>query len=499
MKKFFAVLLCAMMACGTCGVALGEADEPMTLTFMLQEHEHSVLNNDVYTFKTLGEKFNVVFDFQLISGAAYNERVNMVLAGGEYPDVMYAVPDSMAQYYDTGIFVELTDIIPEKIPNFLTACEAADSNYLKNIKDDEGRMWYLTKIEYSNYNLFPYLNQDWLEEVGMEIPTSIDELYAVLTAFKELKGDDAIIWAAGPWTGNNLWSTVLEYFGSSSWWMHEELGTYVYGPYERADELKDALTFLNQCSNEGLLDPDWMTRDDDAINARINAGEVGFFITYGDNGNTWGPGGTSGTNYIITGPFTTENGDPFVQPNTLIGGYYYIMNNGDQEKLDKICEVMNYVYSDEGTMLFSFGEEGYTYTLDADGNPQFTDVVLKHELGGVNGRRQLGINPGPFPHVSLDTAWGQIVGEVSNEGLEKHKQYWKLSAPVLAPTVEESAEQTQLIADINKYFSSAVVQFITGDLSLEDDWDTYLSTMEELNVERYIEVCRGHYERWLAR
>lgn len=73
------------------------------------------------------------------------------------------------------------------------------------------------------------------------------------------------------------------------------------------------------------------------------------------------------------------------------------------------------------------------------------------------------------------------MGEVSNEGLEKHKQYWKLSAPVLAPTVEESAEQTQLIADINKYFSSAVVQFITGDLSLEDDWDTYLSTMEELN------------------
>lgn len=499
MKKLVSLLLALWMLCGFCGLASAEAEEPIVITIMSQEHQHSVLNNDVYTFKTLDEMFNVTFDFQMISSSAYSEKVNLVLATGEYPDIMYASPDSMAQYYDANVVQELTEIIPEKIPNFLTACETASSSYLKNIKDDSGRYWYLTKIEYSNYNLFPYLNQDWLDEVGMEVPATIDELYDVLVAFKELKGDDAIIWTSGPWTGNYIWPTVLEYFGARNWWMHEEIGTYVYGPYERADNLKDALAFMNKCWNEGLMDPDWMSRDDDSINAKINSGEVGFFITYGDNGNTWGPGGTAGVNYTMPGPFTTENGDPYVEPTTMIGGYYYIMAGIEPEKLDKICEVMNYIYSDEGILLMSYGEEGVTYTLDGDGNPVFTDLVLKHELGGVNGRRQFGVNPGPFPHVSTGDAWGQIVGDVSNQALLKHEKYWVPASPVLTPTVEESAEQTQLIADIQKYVDSSIVQFIVGEMSLEEEWDTYLETLEKLNVERYMEVVKGQYERWLNR
>ena len=129
----------------------------------------------------------------------------------------------------------------------------------------------------------------------------------------------------------------------------------------------------------------------------------------------------------------------------------------------------------------------------------FTDVILQHELGGVNGRRQLGINPNPFPHVSLDTAWGQLVGEVSNGCLEAHRKYWSLPAPVLAPTVDEASEQAQLYADIKKYVDTSCAKFITGDLSLETDWDTYIKTLEDMGVQRYIEIVDGEYQRWLQR
>ena len=499
MKKLMAVLLALSLMMMCCTVSVAEAEEPMVISFMLQEHYQSVLNNEIYTFKTLGEMFNVTFDFQMVASDVYDEKVNMVLASGEYPDVMRCKPETMSQYYDAGVVLELTDLIPEKIPNFLTACDAADSNYLKNIKDDSGRYWFLTKIEYSNYNLFPYLNEAWLKEVGKEVPTTMDELFDVLMAFKELKGDDAIIWCSGPWTGANIWSTAIQYFGTSSGWMHEDLGTYVYGPYERADNLKAALEFMHKCKEAGLLDPDWMTRDDDAINALINSGEVGFYITWGDNGNTWGPGGTNGVDFIMPGPMSGAGQKPYVEPNTLIGNYYYIMSSVQGEKLEKLCEIMNYIYSDEGAKLFSFGEEGVTYTLDDAGEPVFTDVILQHELGGVNGRRQLGINPNPFPHVSLDTAWGQLVGEISNGCLEAHKPYWSLTPPVLAPTVDEAAEQTQLYADIKKYVDSALPQFINGDLDLEADWDTYLKTLENLGVQRYIEIVGEQYQRWLQR
>ena len=499
MRKILALMLALAMMLICCTVSFAEAEEPMVISFMLTEHVHSVMNNEVYTFKTLGEMFNVTFDFQMVASDVYNEKVNMVLASGEYPDVMACSTDLMSQYYDTGVVLELTDLIPEKIPNFLTACEAANDNYLKNIKDDDGRYWFLTTIEYSNYTLFPFLNEAWLKEVGKEVPTTMDELFDVLMAFKELKGDDAVIWCSGPWTGSNIWSTAIQYFGTSNRWMHEEEGSYVFGPYERADNLKEALTFMHKCSEAGLLDPDWMTRDDDAINALINSNQVGFFITYGDNGNTWGPGGTNGVDFIMPGPMSGGGHKPYVQPNTMISHNFYIMSTVQGEKLDKLCEIMNYIYSDEGAKLFSFGEEGVTYTLDEAGEPVFTDVILQHELGGVNGRRQLGINPNPFPHVSLDTAWGQLVGEVSNGCLEAHRKYWALPAPVLAPTVDEASEQAQLYADIKKYVDTACAKFITGDLSLETDWDTYIKTLEDMGVQRYIEIVGGEYQRWLQR
>lgn len=499
MKKLLAVLLAlALIAmCGT--IALAETEEPMVISIMTYDHAHSVLSNDIYTFKTIGEKFNVTFDFQLVPEDVYNEKVNMVLASGEYPDIIYCKPDIMSQYYEAGVVWELTDIIQEKIPNFLTACGKAESNYLKNIKDDEGRYWFLSKIEYSNYNLFPYLNEAWLKEVGMEVPTTTDELFDVLSAFKELKGEDAVIWCSGPYTGCDIYTTPIQYFGSSPKWLHEELGTYVFGPYERSENMKEALTFLHKCNEAGLLDPDWMTRDDDAICTLINAGEVGFFITWGDAGGVWGPGGTAGVEFIEPGPMYGGEHKPYVEPSTMVSNYYYIMNSVQGEKLDRLCEVMNYIYSDEGAQLFSFGEEGVTYTLNDAGEPEFTDTILQHELGGVNGRRQMGINPNPFPHISLDTAWGQLVGEVSNGGLEAHRPFWALSAPVLAPTFDEASEQAQLYADIQKYIDSAIPQFITGDLNLDTDWDAFLNTLENLDVQRYIELIGDQYQRWLNR
>ena len=500
MKRLLAILITVMMLCSFTSFAV--AEEPMVISLMLQDHVHSIMNNDIYTFKTIGEKFGVTFDFQLTPSDAIAEKRNMVLGGKpeNYPDIMVADPKEMAQYYDTGIFVELTDLIPEKIPNFLTAAEKADPYYLKNIKTDDGKLWYVTKIEYSNYNLFPYINQDWLDELGLAMPTTVEELYDVFVKFKEAKAADGnIIWAAGPWESNKIWKTMMQYFGTDEKWLHPAEGSFVYGPYERAENTKAALEFMHKCYVEGIMDPDWISRDDDSINAKINAGEVGFFITWGDNGNTWGKGGISGTNYAMPGPLATAAyGDPYVEPNTLIGGSYFIMNKGDQAKLDKICEVLNYIYSDEGAALFSFGEEGVTYTLE-DGKPVFTDTILKHELGGVNGRRTMGINPNPFPHVSLDTAWGQLVGQISNDALEAHKKSWDLAEPVLAPTVDEAAEETQLFADIHKYANSCIAKFITGEMDLEKDWDTYLKTLEDLGVARYIEIVHGEYERWLAR
>ena len=77
-------------------------------------------------------------------------------------------------------------------------------------------MWFIPKLEGSVAIWeIDWINQDWLDELGLEIPTNTDELYEVLKAFKENKGEDCIPLIMGPWSGKlenfyyafNTWDT----------------------------------------------------------------------------------------------------------------------------------------------------------------------------------------------------------------------------------------------------------------------------------------------------
>lgn len=496
MKKFLAILLALACMLITCGATAETKEEPTVIRFMTYEHVHSIMNNDIMTFKTLDEMFNVTFEFMVTPDAEYNEKVNLMLSSADYPDIFRASPSLMSQYYDTGIVYCLDELIAEKVPNLYKACNDFGSTFIKNITSDDGHLWYFPKIEYSDYNIFPYINGDWLNELGLEVPTTCEELHDVLVAFKEAKGDDCIPWITGPWV--NLYGIVFNYFGSSNGWLHVKEGEYVYGPYERADQFKNALAFMNQCYSEGLIDTDFLTRDDDSKNSLISQNKVGFFTAPGDNGTMWSEGGIDGLNFLIPAPFSGAGATPLMPTTNGIGNAYFV-STAAENKLDKIMEVMNFIYSDEGATLFSYGVEDVTYTVAEDGTKVFTDLVMDHELGAVNGRRQLGINPNPFVHVSLGTAWDALMHPESVAGLQRHKDYLALPNPVLSPTADEADETTQLFADISKYIGSSIPQFIVGDMSIEKDWDTFLKTLESLGIERYIEIIKGEYDRWLAR
>ena len=496
MKKFVSLLLALVCLLAFAGVRAESAEEPTVIKFMTYEHVHSIMNNDIETFKTLDDMFNVRFEFMVTPNSEYDEKVNLMLSSGEYPDIFNSSASFMAQYYDTGVVLCLDDIIPEKIPNLIKAANDCNSIFMKNITSDDGHLWYVPKIEYSNYNLFPYINGDWLEELGLEVPATCDELYDVLVAFKEAKGEDCYPWIAGPWT--DLYTTVFNYFGTDKAWLHIAEGEYVYGPYERPEQFKAALEFMRKCYVDGLIDPDFLTRDDDSKNALISANKVGFFITYGDNGAMWSKGGLDGLNFLIPAPLSGGGEAPLMPTTNGVSSAYFISRTAE-DKLDKICEVLNYIYSDEGATLFSYGIEGETYTVAEDGTKQFTDVILNHELGAVNGRRQLGINPNPFVHVSLGTAWDALMHEESVAGLKRHEPYLRQPNPVLSPTTEESEESTQLYADIKKFVYASIPEFIVGEKDIEKDWDSFIDTLKNLGVERYIEVIDGEYERWLAR
>ena len=51
---------------------------------------------------------------------------------------------------------------------------------------------------------------------------------------------------------------------------------------------------------------------------------------------------------------------------------------------------------------------------------------------------------------------------------------------------------------IGGYVNQALVQFITGDLNIDTQWDEYLTTLEKMNVQQYIDTYQKYYDAYMA-
>ena len=80
-----------------------------------------------------------------------------------------------------------------------------------------------------------------------------------------------------------------------------------------------------------------------------------------------------------------------------------------------------------------------------------------------------------------------------NEELEVH-----LQVPALTYTDAEATERATLYADISNYLLTAKAQFITGELDIDSDWDAHLEKLNQMGLERILEIDQAAYDRWNA-
>jgi len=407
--------------------------------------------------------------------------------------------ERLAQYFEYDVFYKLNDLIADYVPSYLERCGEISPVFLKNTMNDDGEIWYFITIEGQAYWPVPYINGDWLEQAGLSVPTTSEELEAALYAFQEDHPDN-VIWARGPWW--NFEQRAFEHFGTSSNWMHIREGEYIYGPIVRNAEMKEALTWLSKLYKDGIIDPEFASRDNDTSLALITQNQTGFYYSWGDNGPTWGPGGTDGVNFRITGPLPPQGRTPYVEMPSFRGGSFFIPTDGNAD-INKILEMFEFIYSLEGTELFTFGLENDTFTKTGNLGEwttySFTDKVINHELSGINGRRQFGIDPVPMPRVSLMEGYDALVGEESAHGKAMAQAFWGPQAPILSGTADELAITTQISADINKYVSDCVAKFIAGEMDVETDWDTFTDTINQMGYEEWNSIIQTQYQRWMNR
>ncbi|GIO88132.1 ABC transporter substrate-binding protein [Paenibacillus faecis] len=497
----------------------GQTDGPVTLKFTrISYNDVRPPSKDLWMWKKYEEKTGIRIEWEEIPGASVSERKNVILGSNNLPYAFYQLGfsnDELIRYGEQGIFVPLEDLIEQHAPNLKKLFQDYPE-VKKTLTMPDGHIYSLPYIDsalpYRSIRL--YINQTWLDRLGLELPKTTDELREVLLAFKEKdangNGDpnDEMGWIMPSGTINSMFERQL--FGSfglgngglkaAENWIYKDQDGEMKLIFNDP-KYKDVLRYLRQLYEDGSLpllnysEYEYAKWVSDAANDKVGA------FSWGDPAyiGTAGPKNFVGIN-VLAGP----GGDRVVSwmdPMTRGTSSFTITKVNPHP--EETIKWVDYFYGEEGSMFGFFGIEGETYNM-VDGKPAYIDEIQKYEGGQQLGAFQYvdNVYGGYYPYVEppadlRSAAKGKTVDEdfkTNSAELEKFlpEEIW----PSFVPTPEESKEQSAILTDINKYITEMRVKFITGKANLETDWDNYVGTLDRMGAQKYLEIKKSQYERY---
>ena len=454
--------------------------------------------------KGLQENTGITVKFLHPASGQASEQFSLIIADGNLPDIMEynwvtSYPGGPEKAIKDGVIIPLNDVIDQYCPN-LKAYLEENPDIARACRTDDG-----------NYYCFPFIRgdsgllntiglmirKDWLDELGLEIPTTIDEWHTVLTAFKEKKG------CAAPFTfeyTNNQYlganPFVAAFNTNYSFYICSE-GDVHYGAAEEG--YRQYLQTFHDWYAEGLIDPDIATMKNDQVAAKMTNDGAG--ASMGQSGSrlgTWTAAARkTNENYLLA---------PCPQPTVEKGvfaefGYIEVPYSGRAsaaittscKDVERAATLLDYAFGEAGHNYYNFGTEGVSYEW-VDGEPIYTDLIMNNPDGMPISQAMSayirGNYNGPFvqdvrylvQYYTLpeqrDTlnAWG-----ASTSNAAAHVM------PPITPTSDESKEFATIMNQVNTYRDEMTLKFIFGDESLEN-FDSYVSDLMKMGLERAIEI-----------
>lgn len=181
MKKIVSLAVVTVIAASTVvGCGGGDSkDENGRYTYSMTMYQTSTANPDAVQLKAIEDKYNINLDVWNVEWQKYDEILNLKLAGGEVPDIIYVKTAAAAQkYVDQGVVAPISlELLEEKAPNILKRLEEDAPDILKYYYIDD-ELYSLPSFSVgAGANGIPMVwRGDWLKNVGInKVPESLDE------------------------------------------------------------------------------------------------------------------------------------------------------------------------------------------------------------------------------------------------------------------------------------------------------------------------------------
>ncbi|MCI5666383.1 MAG: extracellular solute-binding protein [Spirochaetia bacterium] len=518
------------------------SDEPVTYTISFSDASWYAMQPEWQSegiFKKIEDLTNVHLDITSYDSGDYNQKINLAINSGA---ATYIIPKvySEDQYVAGGGVVAVSDYV-QYMPNYSAFVKNYDMEPdLETIKQSDGKYYRLPGLHQAALQDYTIMVRDDIFAAAgydvreLEKDWTWESLHDVLVNVKKymvaqgMCSEKDYIWSdlwcgeSGKGTGGNLLKLMGASYGVLSGWAIEGSNGGIKYDWNKkefysssiSDDFKKMVTVANSFIKDGILDPETFTQSDDTANNKFYNGKTVIKSTNRSSmanditgiENILGKGNCSV--YVTAYPSGTNKN--LAETSRLECGVMLSQKALDELGEEGFVKMVRFVdwlfYSKEAYSLCKWGPEGETWHyVDVDGK-KIKQLLPGFKCGG------LGIS-GSEDDVDIRLKWGYaggnyFYGHSTAESTDnftpdvqdlyarygKYKTVAKVD-PKAKPTEDEREQLNLWAVPLIDNINAWTLKFITGQKDVDADWDEYISSCKNLNIEKIVKLTNDIYAK----
>ena len=494
------------------GTTLPIVNEPVTLNVVKERHmlDTTESYNEKAAWANITEETGITIEWTELAAGTAAERIPLMLSSGDLPDVFWAVlSDAQVLQNESNLFA-MEDYMEDFAPNSLATYEQLGVDWKEIATTPSGHIFgFLGRYESLYENTgdgIQIINKAWLDKVGMDVPTTLDEFTEVLRAFKEKDPNgngqaDEIpycfsedMWCAYA-TNTMGWWGIGDGAGSDTTSSKSTRDGKVTGSVN-TDEYRQYLEYTHSLYAEGLMDQEGFSQNTEVFSTKIKSGQVGTYFCWtaleyltSEQAEDW----------VVMPPIQAIEGvDPIangeVDRSTIQKNKWVITTSCEHP--EAAMRLWDYQARDvESKMTVAMGEKGklwdeyedgsgYYFVVPEDTTPEFTFEHMKYTYGVVNDpplltKEETPKNDGEIsPSAALRDS---MVDQVDEYFLPKEDQL-----PQIYVSTEAIDQRTFIETDLFAYIKEFRAQAIMNGFT-DDEWNNYVSQLDAYGYQEWLQ------------
>lgn len=518
MKRFFAIALAVVLSLSACLTASAQSQtydkggvtnatgypitsEPIELNAVWIYNAAQDISKMTSVLDWIEKETNIRINLQIVTEA---DQIALMFASGDYPDFALNIGSTMLQRsnaVDAGDLVELDGLIDQFAPTWKAFFET--EKLTNDMTLINGKRYTLPWCNFAAYDRKLrdcwIINENWVKELGLTLPTTMAEYETYLQAVKDHAGTGTIpesviplYFMFGNWVGGefNIYSQFGVYTSNSDFLIVED-GKVQFQAIN--PDIKEPLKWMQQMYAKGLIGAECFTDDWATYLTRrqSNPHTLGSHFAYSiyvDGLTCFGPLDTgNGKTALLNSQSNTPN---------MPHAFMMFVNNEYPVATMRLCEFI--VENPENMTNATVGLQGEMWEYDADGKRAQTKVAYAEDTKAISG------------------FWNQFVGILDSkyyenlaitdyiDGAVRARQYFEKYDGKTVPQalnfvggtldVDKEALKSQYATDIKNLQKETFARWITTNADIDAEWDAYVSQMQAYKVEDWLALQQEAYD-----